>query len=209
MVYLDPLARASYDANAQTWLFKNDHLNAGQRKRQKLEMAMSALASSTVCCASNAFRAHRVQAIDSKGIGVDVEDIQAFPVDNHVFIQRNFTEKEREYCNSRPNPHASLTGRWCAKEAVIKAISSASGSKTKLWTRGSAAELKGIEVPFIDDHICFFVTLSFQVLAAADGSPTVTCAPEIQKLLEEACISGFKVSISHSDDYALAMAVAF
>jgi holo-[acyl-carrier protein] synthase len=38
------------------------------------------------------------------------------------FRERCFTEAERAYCESRPNPAESFAGRFAAKEAVGKAL---------------------------------------------------------------------------------------
>jgi holo-[acyl-carrier protein] synthase len=38
------------------------------------------------------------------------------------FRERCFTEAEREYCDSRPNPAQSYAGRFAGKEAVGKAL---------------------------------------------------------------------------------------
>jgi holo-[acyl-carrier protein] synthase len=38
------------------------------------------------------------------------------------FRERVFTEAERAYCDSRPNPAESYAGRFAAKEAVGKAL---------------------------------------------------------------------------------------
>ncbi|MGZ8739878.1 MAG: holo-ACP synthase [Gaiellaceae bacterium] len=38
------------------------------------------------------------------------------------FRERCFTEAERAYCNSRPNPAESYAGRFAGKEAVGKAL---------------------------------------------------------------------------------------
>ena len=38
------------------------------------------------------------------------------------FRERIFTEAERAYCDSRPNPAESYAGRFAAKEAVGKAL---------------------------------------------------------------------------------------
>lgn len=54
------------------------------------------------------------------GIGVDLEQIGRFdPTD-----QRLFKEGELRYCLSRDKPSESFAGRWCAKEAVVKALAS-------------------------------------------------------------------------------------
>ena len=38
------------------------------------------------------------------------------------FAERCFTDVERAYCDSRPNPSQSYAGRFAAKEAVGKAL---------------------------------------------------------------------------------------
>jgi hypothetical protein len=40
------------------------------------------------------------------------------------FINRNFTEKEISYAVASADPASTYAGRWAAKEAVVKAISS-------------------------------------------------------------------------------------
>jgi len=39
-----------------------------------------------------------------------------------AFVQRVFTEAEREYCESRPNPPQHYAARFAGKEAVGKAL---------------------------------------------------------------------------------------
>ena len=39
-----------------------------------------------------------------------------------TFVERCFTDAERAYCESRPNPAESFAGRFAAKEAVGKAL---------------------------------------------------------------------------------------
>jgi len=58
-------------------------------------------------------------------VGVDIEKIRRFKdscQDQH-FISSIFTEKEVEYCQGKKEPYISFTGKFCAKEAVIKATS--------------------------------------------------------------------------------------
>ncbi|EMM81105.1 4'-phosphopantetheinyl transferase family protein [Leptospira interrogans str. 2006001854] len=38
------------------------------------------------------------------------------------FLKRVFSESEREYCSNRKDPIPHLSGRFCVKEAFIKAI---------------------------------------------------------------------------------------
>lgn len=57
------------------------------------------------------------------GIGTDIEKVSRFKKyeKDDKFIARIFTEKEIEYCYSKKNFHQHLAGRFCAKEAFIKA----------------------------------------------------------------------------------------
>jgi len=59
-----------------------------------------------------------------KGIGVDIEMIEEVKksIKNRNFLKSVFSEKEIEYCSKKRNPEISYTGKFCAKEAVKKAI---------------------------------------------------------------------------------------
>lgn len=57
-------------------------------------------------------------------VGVDIEDISRFENKDPKFLFRIFTENELEYCFKNKNPHPHLCARFCAKEAVVKALSS-------------------------------------------------------------------------------------
>jgi len=81
--------------------------------------------------------AHATKSENSK-IGVDVELISSFNIDNDTFIERNFTQAEIDYCRKASSPQASFSGRWSAKEAVFKSLGVAS--------QGGGAPLKCIEI---------------------------------------------------------------
>src|SRR5919199_6968830 len=58
-------------------------------------------------------------------IGVDLIEIERVrkALERYPgFRARCFTDAEREYCDSRPNPAESYAGRFAAKEAVGKAL---------------------------------------------------------------------------------------
>lgn len=59
-------------------------------------------------------------------IGTDIEEISRFKEkteeDNSLFLKRIFTQKELEYCFKNKNFAQHLCGRFCAKEAVVKAL---------------------------------------------------------------------------------------
>lgn len=57
-----------------------------------------------------------------KKIGVDIEDIERFENKSQEFLDRIYTQKEQEYCLSKAKPESHLAVRFCAKEAVIKAL---------------------------------------------------------------------------------------
>jgi len=83
------------------------------------------------------------------GIGVDVEEIASFDTRDDTFIKRNYTEKEIQEIENTGHRASSLAGRWCAKEAIVKALSSYAesigrGSDIKWGTAGSA--LNGFEI---------------------------------------------------------------
>jgi holo-[acyl-carrier protein] synthase len=57
-------------------------------------------------------------------IGVDMIEIERIrrALARAGFRERCFTEAEREYCDSRPNPAESYAARFAGKEAVGKAL---------------------------------------------------------------------------------------
>lgn len=58
-------------------------------------------------------------------VGCDVEKINRFvdKVSNTVFLEKIFSLIELDYCLSKSYPAQHLAVRFCAKEAVIKALS--------------------------------------------------------------------------------------
>ena len=60
-------------------------------------------------------------------VGVDIEDISRFQdktlENDSKFLSRIFTKNELDYCFKNSNPAPHLTARFCAKEAVVKALS--------------------------------------------------------------------------------------
>ena len=57
-------------------------------------------------------------------IGCDLEEIKKFEsrISDECFLKKVYTKKEMEYCLNKANPAPHLAARWCAKEAVIKAL---------------------------------------------------------------------------------------
>ncbi len=65
-------------------------------------------------------------------IGVDIEDIKRFEDKSQEFLDRIYTQNEQVYCLSKPNPASHFAVRFCAKEAVIKALNSMGISHPRL-----------------------------------------------------------------------------
>lgn len=63
--------------------------------------------------------------IQDISIGTDIEKIERFEKydKNSPLVNRIFTKAEIEYCFSFKNPAEHLAVRFCAKEAVYKALS--------------------------------------------------------------------------------------
>ncbi|TWU75521.1 3-oxoacyl-[acyl-carrier-protein] synthase [Metarhizium rileyi] len=126
--------------------------------------------------------AHKV-AKSSSNVGVDVEDISAINIENETFLERNFTPQEISYCQNAPSPQSSFAGRWSAKEAVFKSLGVAS--------QGAGAAMKEIEI-----------------FKEANGTPTVKLYGEAASAAKKAGVKDIALSISHSDNQAVAVAVA-
>jgi fatty acid synthase subunit beta len=230
-VYLNPVARATYDQAKETWMFKPGTAGQAQQARTPAEtqMAEALQQSMQVWCLltrhgllhlldwlwgyHGVSRRHVLwmhckmqlgldlivllslssqasSASQDGGFGVDVELVANVNVDNPTFVERNFTTAEIEYCKSQPDAHASFAGRWAAKEAVIKAVSSYNLARDA-GLKGAGAGLKDIEI-----------------LPSASKAPSVTLHGEAKSLVQKAGIKEIKVSISHSGDYAVATAHA-
>ena len=94
----------------------------------------------------------KATATEGSKIGVDVESFESINIDNDTFVDRNFTAEEQQYCRRAPNPLASFTGKWSAKEAVFKSLG--------VQGKGAGASLKDIEISN-DSKGAPVVTVSF------------------------------------------------
>ncbi|CAI1780489.1 hypothetical protein SEUBUCD646_0P00590 [Saccharomyces eubayanus] len=117
------------------------------------------------------------------GVGVDVELITSINVENDTFIERNFTAQEIKYCTAQPSAQSSFAGTWSAKEAVFKSL----GVKSL----GGGAALKDIEIVRVNKN-----------------GPAVELHGNAKKLAGQAGVADVKVSISHDDVQAVAVAIS-
>lgn len=66
--------------------------------------------------------------LNDVGIGVDIENVKRFEKyskdKDDAFVKRVYSENEIKYCFKSKNPAKHLAVRFCAKEAVYKALCS-------------------------------------------------------------------------------------
>jgi holo-[acyl-carrier protein] synthase len=121
---------------------------------------------------------------DNMLAGVDIVGIERFKkVAERTpgILDRLFTKSELEYCRRRSNPFPSYAVRFAAKEAV---------KKLDLGLQ--------VGVSFQD----------IEVVNDARGFPRVVLHGRAQKYWKNAGIGAIALSLSHSDDHAVAMAIA-
>ena len=120
------------------------------------------------------------------GTGVDIVETSriARAIERHGerFLARIFTDGEREYCRAMKEPDAFYAARFAAKEAVSKALGT--GITAQLGWRDIEVRRKASGAPF--------------VVLQGEGASTAT----------RLGITEIHLSISHSDHYAVAHALA-
>ncbi|HWP96808.1 MAG TPA: holo-ACP synthase [Syntrophomonadaceae bacterium] len=121
---------------------------------------------------------------DNMLAGIDIVGIQRFKqVAERTprILNRLFTEGEFEYCKRRRNPFPSLAVRFAAKEAV---------KKLELGLQ-EGVSFRDIEV--VNDP---------------SGIPRVVLHGRAAQYWENAAYGSIALSLSHTDDHAVAVAVA-
>ena len=120
-----------------------------------------------------------------KGIGTDIIEISKIKKIHDMWgdkaLKRVFTDNEIKYCNSIKYKFRSLSARFAAKEAVLKAIGIGLNEGWR-WRDVEISRLKS-------------------------GKPEVKITGRIKKLFDRLKLSRVEVSISHSDNYAVAVAI--
>ncbi len=120
-----------------------------------------------------------------KGVGVDIVRIKRLKsaVDRwgRRFLDRVFTAAEIAACYEKAQPYASLAVRFAAKEALIKA---------------SGGKLSGIAFREIE------------IVNRAGGAPVIKKEGRLAVALAESGIENLFLSLSHEEEYGVAMVVA-
>lgn len=117
------------------------------------------------------------------GVGIDLVKIDRMKeiVEKwgQRFLERVFTAGEISYCYEKKNPYLSLSVRFAAKEALIKALGSA-----------GSVSLTDIEVINVDT-----------------GKPFLRINGRIKDFFKEKSISKAHLSLSHEHEYGVACVV--
>jgi holo-[acyl-carrier protein] synthase len=117
------------------------------------------------------------------GIGIDIVRIERMKkvVEKwgRRFLGRVFTEDEISYCYAKKEPYLSLSVRFAAKEALIKAIGPV-----------SPVSLTDIEI-----------------VNAETGKPLLRVKGKLENLLKEKLIKRAHLSLSHEHEYGVACVV--
>jgi holo-[acyl-carrier protein] synthase len=119
------------------------------------------------------------------GTGVDVVEIarirSVLERLKDRFIFRVFTAAEQQFCNGHRDPIPHYAVRFAAKEALFKAIGTG-------WAKG---------VTWLD----------VEVLRERQEPPVLTLHGEAQRFSELMSVHKVHVSLSHSDQWAVAMVI--
>ena len=120
------------------------------------------------------------------GIGTDIVECLriAQMIERHgeLFIGRVFTPAEVEYCSIRKSATQHYSGRWAAKEAILKAIGTG-------WVRGISWQ-------------------DMEVVNDMGGRPEVQLSGGAAEACQKRGIRKVLVSISHCRSHATAYAIA-
>ncbi len=120
------------------------------------------------------------------GHGIDIVETRRIAelIDNHGdrFLERCFTDAEREYCFRNKKRHIEhLAGRFAAKEAVLKVLGTG-------WRGGIA-------------------WTDIEILPEPSGQPKIHLTGECSRIAKKLGITRWHVSISHIETHATASAI--
>lgn len=115
------------------------------------------------------------------GIGNDIVEIERIEkaISNEKFLKRVYTEKEIEIIEKKGSKAASYAGRFSAKEAISKALGT------------GVRDFNLTDIEILNDEL---------------GKPYVVLKNELKDRMVDMRI---EISISHSKEYATAVAVMF
>jgi len=118
------------------------------------------------------------------GIGTDLVELDRFRITlerTPGIRTRTFTERERAYADTKNDPTERYAVRWAAKEAVMKAMGVGLG-----------------EVSMSD----------IEVVRAESGAPSVLLHNTAASMAASLGITEWKLTLTHTESFAQAIAVA-
>lgn len=119
------------------------------------------------------------------GNGVDIIEVdrmrKAMAEWGDRLLKKVFTEREIEYSRKRRDSAQHLAARFCAKEALLKAIGGG-------WKKG-------------------FRWTNIEILNDRNGKPLVRLFGPAKSLMSKAKIDKVIVTMSHAKEYAIASAI--
>ncbi len=118
------------------------------------------------------------------GIGVDlvkIDRIDRAGKNHEGFLERLFTDREREYCSRQKFPAQHYAARFAAKEALLKAIGTGWSAGIK-WT-------------------------DMEVLHGEGGGPILNLSGRVKDLMDLKGVKQALLSYSHDEGYAVAQVV--
>lgn len=118
------------------------------------------------------------------GLGVDIVEVGRIRVallKGTSLMKRVFTQAEIDYCTHQQNQYQHLAGRFAAKEAGLKALGTG-------WGQGIRWQ-------------------DLEVINEESGKPVIRFDGKALEILQEKTVSGVLVTISHSEEYAVAVVV--
>jgi len=118
-------------------------------------------------------------------MGVDIAEVNRIraAIERHgeTILRRIYTQKERQYCEQFKNKYERYAGRFAAKEAAMKALGTG-------WRRG---------VRWVD----------LEIVREMSGRPTLALAGEAAKIAEQLGVKHIALSITHTENQALAQVI--
>jgi len=118
------------------------------------------------------------------GIGVDlvrISRIESAGKGHPGFLERVFTQRERDYCERQKFPAQHYAARFASKEAILKA-----------YGTGMSAGMKWTDI---------------EVLHGEGGGPIVNLSGAAKDLADLKGVKQVMLSYSHDGEYAVAQAV--
>lgn len=118
-------------------------------------------------------------------VGVDivkVERVQRLVTENASAGEEIFTRGELDYCLPKRRPYQHMAARFAAKEAVLKAFGSGVAERMR-WT-------------------------DVEIVRGVRGRPLIKLHGDVAARAERRGLTDLDVSLSHTDDLAIAQAVA-